>query len=375
MAVSASQQQCCETLLCPLPPTEVYRFIMREADIPFTTVQRIDCISLWLGSIIYGCHVVVLAACFHILPSRRSVRGLHKRLLYINAASFVFATAQIVIAFLFVFLVLSFTQEGSSLLPAVNAYNVLNILTDTLNPITNIIADSLLIWRCYVIWGRKLLVVAFPIIFLVVGTVCGYILVYAEATTYWIRIHAPPTELSPPPLYLRLEDLTQYMIIGYYASSLATNLLMSALIAYRILVAARGLRTYCDKGQKQIYTRIASIIIETGAIYSVCLLLAFILRGPVPVAAGWIFSTLVTMCASIFPALFTLLVSLNMMTEDGAQWTTDHPTVLPLEFVRPQTSDGGRGVADHVIDIGLSHMSRSASSGGIGLQIDVMRKV
>ncbi|KZT28133.1 hypothetical protein NEOLEDRAFT_961810 [Neolentinus lepideus HHB14362 ss-1] len=345
---------------------------MRQADVSFATLQKVNCISLWLGSMIYGCHVVVFAACVYILGFRHPPTAIHNRLLCVNFAAFLFSTAQMMLAFLVVFLVLSLNQ-GRSPLIAIDTYNILNCIIDALNPITNIIADSLLIWRCYIIWGRRLSIIMLPILLLIIGTVCGYILVYAEVKAFLIRLHAPTTELSPPPMYMHLENLTQYMIVGYYASTFATNILMSALIAYRILAATCDLRSFFGKSHVVKYVRAASIIIETGAIYSLCLLFAFILRGPLPLPAGWIFSTLVTMCASIFPALLTLLVSLNGTTQQHSRmWSGDNALTLPIDFATPQATIARTGIelADHQIELQFSRVPHSASNGGLCLPRD-----
>ncbi|TFK49463.1 hypothetical protein OE88DRAFT_427778 [Heliocybe sulcata] len=131
------------------------------------------------------------------------------------------------------------------------------------------------------------------------------------------------------------------MLVGYYASSFATNILMSALIAYRIRRATKDLRTFFGKGHAVKYVRAASIIIETGAIYALFLLFAFVLRGPSPLPAGWIFGTLVTMCASILPALLTLLLSINGKSEDWSSGSGHITSTLPIDFAILQVTSSG----------------------------------
>ncbi|KAK7471139.1 hypothetical protein VKT23_002551 [Stygiomarasmius scandens] len=57
-----------------------------------------------------------------------------------------------------------------------------NVFREALYATNNIVADSLVVYRCYVVWGAKFKVVVIPIIMLISTSVCAYAAVYNFST-------------------------------------------------------------------------------------------------------------------------------------------------------------------------------------------------
>ncbi|KZT19103.1 hypothetical protein NEOLEDRAFT_1142532 [Neolentinus lepideus HHB14362 ss-1] len=203
-----------------------------------------------------------------------------------------------------------------------------NLLACILAPIvaTNtVIADGLLIWRCFVVWERKLRVAVLPSILLLAGAACGYALTYFTAQAYLIRLHLPLSATTPPEGWVEAGKWSMYMRTVFFSTSLATNVLVTILIAGRILWLNRGLGDILGQKHAKTYSRIALILIESGAINSACLLLGLIMDGPfnthiIQGASGSEFqvSTFVVFpstIANIFPTLLVLLVALGKTTQ------------------------------------------------------------
>ncbi|KAK0192551.1 hypothetical protein F5146DRAFT_507560 [Armillaria mellea] len=124
--------------------------------------------------------------------------------------------------------------------------------------INTILADSIMIWRCWMVWGRRWLVVLPPIAFLISGIVLKLIDTYREYTT-------------------GNDDV--YVFVLYLSFTLATTIWCTTLIIYRIMVVVRG----SDRvgGGVGAYHHVIEVLVESSALYSFVLILdiAFEVRG------------------------------------------------------------------------------------------------
>ncbi|KAK0465889.1 uncharacterized protein EV420DRAFT_1636451 [Desarmillaria tabescens] len=115
--------------------------------------------------------------------------------------------------------------------------------------ICTILADSTIIWRCWVVWGRRWLTVLLPVLLLISGTVFKIISTYEISTI-----------TAAYPLGFAL----------YSAFILATTLWCTVLIIYRIVTVARG----SDTGSGfRTYSHVIEIMVESSALYSLTLIL------------------------------------------------------------------------------------------------------
>ncbi|KAK0193276.1 hypothetical protein F5146DRAFT_375427 [Armillaria mellea] len=105
------------------------------------------------------------------------------------------------------------------------------------------LADSALIWRCWMVWGRRWPVIVPPVLFLICTIVFNCIAIYKAYTS------------------------TSGYTFGFVLHSafiLATTLWCTLLIIYRIVAVVRRLRTY---------RHVIEVFVESSALYSLSLIL------------------------------------------------------------------------------------------------------
>ncbi|PBK93531.1 hypothetical protein ARMGADRAFT_1012377 [Armillaria gallica] len=143
--------------------------------------------------------------------------------------------------------------------------------------ICTILADSTIIWRCGIVWGRRWLVVLLPVLLLISGSVFKIIATFKISTT----------AVTAYPLGFAL----------YSAFILATTLWCTLLIIYRIVAVAHrvsdGLRTY---------RHVIEIMVESSALYSLTLILYVIFYAREDITLHY-FDCLVGIARGIAPTL------------------------------------------------------------------------
>ncbi|KAK0186518.1 hypothetical protein F5146DRAFT_1142892 [Armillaria mellea] len=127
------------------------------------------------------------------------------------------------------------------------AYWVIEIATS----ISTILADSYIIWCCWMIWGRRWLVVLFPI--------CS--LVAAIASTIIYEYYSTVNTVA----------ITNVSIMVYVCFILTTTLYCTFLIIYRI-VTVTGVRRGA-MGRLGVFRRFIEVLVESSALYSISLIL------------------------------------------------------------------------------------------------------
>jgi len=181
--------------------------------------------TLWVATFLYGIYLVLFCRCMYIF-----YRGNKQFALLISAIiMFVLSTATVII-----FLLQGATAYGNAG-PALGLQlDKLQIAGAIVYVTNNIMADALLIYRCYVIWN-----------------------------TFWITV---------VPLLL----LVATMILGYsiqlplfFILSLSMNLFVPTLVAGRLWWVIRRIRGPHGEGTRRKGRNAMIIILESGLIYSV----------------------------------------------------------------------------------------------------------
>ncbi|KAK0488301.1 hypothetical protein EDD18DRAFT_1420172 [Armillaria luteobubalina] len=124
--------------------------------------------------------------------------------------------------------------------------------------ICTILADSTIIWRCWIVWGQRWLIILPPVLLLISATVLKMLATYE--------------------LYVASDDYIRYFT-PYSSCVLATTLWCTLLIIYRIVTVARaGSRA---GGGLRAYRHVLEVLVESSALYSISLILctAFFARN------------------------------------------------------------------------------------------------
>ncbi|TFK49570.1 hypothetical protein OE88DRAFT_1736576 [Heliocybe sulcata] len=307
--------------------------------------QKSNILWLWIQTVLYGIYIPIFSACIYILASRGQFPTTSKRLLIVTVILFTITSVQTIGTFVDVFVtsdIASSTQyagETPAIIHEKDISNLFDCILDALNATNIIFADGLLIWRCYVVWGRSVNVTIIPMIMLAAGSACGYTLVYLDSQFYALRLRTVWYLLPPQDEWTHLEMMYEYMSIVYYTTSLVTNLLMSSLIAYRIWRINKELRLHAEVPSSRSYQRITLFMVETGSIYSACLLIAVVYDATSDLTsteAMGVSRSVVVMISGIAPTLLIVLTGLKRTTEAASQRAPDSdisfnaPSTVPI---------------------------------------------
>ncbi|KAK0187418.1 hypothetical protein F5146DRAFT_1124076 [Armillaria mellea] len=120
--------------------------------------------------------------------------------------------------------------------------------------ICSILADTIMIWHCWIVWGQRPLIVFVPFAFLVSATTFKIISLYKEYTSQGI--------------------FTTFLPLLYSSFVLATTLCCTLLIIFHIVTVARAAG---DAGSGlRAYRHTLEILVESSALYSISLILYMI---------------------------------------------------------------------------------------------------
>ncbi|KAF8816441.1 hypothetical protein BYT27DRAFT_6446554 [Phlegmacium glaucopus] len=208
--------------------------------------------SLLLGflveSLLYGMHAILFFICVYILVRRRRRRKLQMAMLGAIVVTFILATADIAVSW-------SITLRHTTSLYTGDSAALLHRLYPKFLffIVNNLIADVLLVLRCYVVWDRKKIILLPSCFVLVVGTVFG---VMGEGT---------------------LSGSLKMFIGVYILITIFFNLFLTLLTAGRIYWIARQIKSILDRETTSQYHFAIAIVIESGLIYSLASVLVLAL--------------------------------------------------------------------------------------------------
>ncbi|KAJ6477047.1 hypothetical protein C8R45DRAFT_1158313 [Mycena sanguinolenta] len=148
-----------------------------------------------VGTFFYGIYLVLFCICIYILMKRP--RDLANAILLLTAiALFTSATVQIIFN-----VIVNASGFGALDIPPESIDRVIDGAS-VMYILSNLVADGLVIYRCYVLWSNNTLVIILPILMLIASTVLGL-----------------GSRLGLPAL----------SSVVFFAVSLATNVLVTAL--------------------------------------------------------------------------------------------------------------------------------------------------
>jgi len=185
---------------------------------------------------------------------------------------------------------------------------------------SNIIADSLVIYRCHVVWNNSKRVIAIPCFLLVGGSACGYAYIAVSNEGYRFR----------------------QLLITFLFTTVGLNLLVTILMAGRIWWIARKARSILGPRLSSKYNTMIAIIVESGVIYSIYVVLDVVFTNLI-LQAG------LAQVVGIVPTLIIVQIGLGRdahdidttasMVQSGFTMTNDHydspptgppPPITPL---------------------------------------------
>ncbi|KIP08922.1 hypothetical protein PHLGIDRAFT_103546 [Phlebiopsis gigantea 11061_1 CR5-6] len=294
------------SLLKDSPQVRAYVWGSFPACLPATTMPGPDIpldkaylSAIWLETLFYGMNFVLYGACLTMLTIRRRTPKVNKLLVAIATVMFAFSTAHVSLGFQRLiegFIVLRDKPGGPGAffsdvsIPA----NVVKVGIHTVN---SIIGDSVVVWRCWLVWSRDWKMCVVPILLVIASAICGF-----AQTVYFARAKK---------LHSAFAHILQVWNGSLFSISLATNVTVSLLIALRVWYMFR------DGGGSTSfrYWRVLVIIIESGMVYSValvCEITLYFLKSN----AFYIVYDPIAQLTAITPTLIIILAALQLTSND-----------------------------------------------------------
>ncbi|PBK89760.1 hypothetical protein ARMGADRAFT_1167140 [Armillaria gallica] len=171
-----------------------------------------------------------------------------------------FITTTISLAFNWSYMISAFIDNSQSFWSMYSVFvdpqNSILLGEDITGAISTILADSTVIWRCWIVWGGRWPVVLPPILMFISGIVCKLLNTY-----HW---------------YTTGGDYVLIFVL-YLSFILATTIWCTTLIIYRILTVGRASNGI--GGGVGVYRHVIEVLVESSALYSLFLILDMALEA------------------------------------------------------------------------------------------------
>ncbi|KAI0763428.1 hypothetical protein BD413DRAFT_606621 [Trametes elegans] len=261
-------------------------------------------------AVLWGAYAVLFLTSVILLLRRVTTRGLNTPILILGCVLFASCTAHFALEFSHFFT----TLRDSGVEGYANETQPL-VGADLLISLCDLLGDLVLVYRCWIIWGRNYWIALPPLLTAIAGFSCIAAVVHLVET---LDPHAPVAPAALVPLG-----------IAGYALPLATNALASALIVARLCAAAHEERARCRgrlAGTVRAAQHAAAIIVESGLLYlaAQAVLVALFARGH---PAQAVVAVIAVQIYGIAPTLIVIRVALGISSDFST--TRDAPALAP----------------------------------------------
>ncbi|OBZ71515.1 hypothetical protein A0H81_08691 [Grifola frondosa] len=330
---------------------------MPGTDIP---LDKAYLTAIWLETLFYGEHenfwhesgesnvslllpgmnFVLFWSCMFVLTIRRRTPHINKLLVAIAVAMISFSTAHVSLGFQRLiegFIVLR-NQPGG---PAAFFSDVsipANVVKVGIHTVNSVIGDSVVVWRCYLVWNKSIKICVVPVLLIIASATCGF----AQTVEF----------AGAKDLHSAFAHELTIWNGSLFTISLATNIIVTSLIALRVWYMLPFQRRYCYFR----YWRILLIIIESGMIYSVALICEITLYFLASNAFYIVYDPIAQLTA-ITPTMILVLAGLNLTSNDV------HSRMTRTQLTKPKFTPGTE-TTDGVQTIPLDTMQFANSSFG-----------
>ncbi|KAJ7647966.1 hypothetical protein FB45DRAFT_1052364 [Roridomyces roridus] len=212
----------------------------------FGNDARAPIVGLALEGMFYGFSVCMFGLSVWVLGFQMRERKMSSRMLVVSFVLWILSTIHV---FAFTF------HNESAIGPEVFLSDIsgpISLLNNTVYCLQTLIGDAVLIYRCAVVWNRRDVIILPSMAWLAsLGTLCFLLNSLAHGT-------------------FRGNE-----VVIFYAATLTANLLATCLLAFRIWRADQNARKLNSTNNNSLRPLLI-VIIETGALYSVMLIMALV---------------------------------------------------------------------------------------------------
>ncbi|KAF7353728.1 hypothetical protein MVEN_01058000 [Mycena venus] len=241
-------------------------------DFPITEAQIV---GLFLESVFWGIYLITFFLCLRSLLfnsnyDRKRLSELNWPMLAVCLCMCAFATIDVAIGLLHnIQAFVLYQGPGGAAEEFSNISDWVNIIKTVDVVMQTTLGDAMLIYRCWIIYGKSWRIVAFSILMWLGGAACTAMIIHVEATLHSKALITSST-LHP-------------LVLSFWVLTIAQNILTTGLIVLRIWRVDRQNAPFAyhsnsssAKHQQSRLREVMRIIIESGLMYTTIALLTFI---------------------------------------------------------------------------------------------------
>lgn len=268
-------------------------------------------------AVLYGSYCILFIISWIVLGQKRHSPNLSSPVVFANCLLFFCCTAHFALEFNHFYTTLEstgvdgFSAETPGLMGA-----------DFLISFTDLVGDLVLVYRCWMLWGKNYYVVILPLLSAFAGFGCIMEVLHLIIVT-------DPTAPAPPPAIMTLG-------LAGYILPLATNVVVTSLIVYRIWISSHVVKESPVVIGQGASHRAMMLIIESGALYLI-IQFVFVVLFAIQHPALGIVAVIATQIYGIAPTLIIIRVGLGISSEH----TTKAITSTRIEWIARRGEDTG----------------------------------
>ncbi|CAA7264462.1 unnamed protein product [Cyclocybe aegerita] len=220
-------------------------------------IDAAQVVGLFMESVFYGCLRVLLWKEGWFKP----LHAINKKMLVAALLMFLFASLDVAFhlrhnldAFIWF--------EGDPVDAFEETSNWINVMKMVCYVLQTFVGDAILLYRCFIVYSKRWLVIVLPTLLWLGTTVCGAMTIYVEAT------------LDTSGKLLNASNLIPF-ITSMLCLTLATNVLTTGLIVHRIWKIRVNLKHRSTVVTNSPLTNVMVVLIESGLMYTLSIIILF----------------------------------------------------------------------------------------------------
>ncbi|KAG2125392.1 hypothetical protein DEU56DRAFT_825417 [Suillus clintonianus] len=268
-------------------------------------------------AVLYGSYCILFLISWVVLFQKQRAPNLSSPVVFANCLLFFCCTAHFALEFNHFYTtlestgVLNYSAETPGLMGA-----------DFLISFTDLVGDLVLVYRCWMLWGKNYYVVILPLLSAFGGFACIMEVLH-------LLLLIDPSSPAPPAAVVPLG-------LAGYVLPLATNVIVTSLIVYRIWFSSRVVNENQVVISQGASYRAMVFIIESGALYLITQFV-FVVLFAIQHPAQGIVAVIATQIYGIAPTLIIIRVGLGISSEQ----TTRAITSTRIEWMARRGEDTG----------------------------------
>ncbi|ESK89645.1 hypothetical protein Moror_8616 [Moniliophthora roreri MCA 2997] len=226
--------------------------------VPLTAVTRL------------GVYIRLFLQCIGVLVKRKQRQHL---LLFLLTTLFGLATTS---------LIASIVVADKAFLSD-NVYRWWTLLQVILLFLANLIADLIMLWRCYAVWGKRRNIVILPAVLCMINYVIALVVIcrfrggwqfFYSGVNYDSTLNGQLGRTKQS-LVLWVKDLmsVNYINCSLYFTTAFSNMFLTMMIAGRVLYISRKVKGILGVRTQKMYNLIIAVTVESGMMYPVVLII------------------------------------------------------------------------------------------------------